>query len=93
MKIIITPFLIVIGILEILLLFMSINYLLIDSNGGKALGGTFAFIGFIIFFFILGAEQSIVKSKKFSKENIWIVETLILIIAAIYIYFNGISIG
>lgn len=72
---------------------MSMNYLLIDNNGGKALGGTFAFIGFIIFFFIIGAEQSIIKSNKIRKENIWIFETLILIIAAIYIYFNGISIG
>lgn len=89
----ITPFLIVIGIIEIFLFFMSFYYLLIDNNGGKALGGAIALIGFIIFIFILGAEQLIVRNKKFSKENIWLIESVILILAVIYLYFNGISIG
>ncbi|MFA7687116.1 MAG: hypothetical protein WCY25_04540 [Moheibacter sp.] len=93
MKIKLTPFLIVLGILEILLLFMSIYYSFIDNNGGGALGGAIAFIGLIIFFFILIVEQLIISYAKFEKENIWIIESIILILIAIWIYFNGISIG
>ncbi|NIK92744.1 hypothetical protein GZ212_11330 [Mangrovimonas sp. CR14] len=93
-KIIITPFLIVIGILEVLLFFMAFYYLLIDNNGGKALGGTIAFIGFILFFIILVIEQSIlINRKEIKKQSIWIIETIILICLAIYICINGISIG
>jgi|GWRWMinimDraft_12_1066020.scaffolds.fasta_scaffold02529_2 hypothetical protein len=92
-KLTITPFLIVIGTLEILLLMMSIYFLLIDNNGGRALGGAIALIGFIIFVIILAIEQSILNFKKFNKEKVWLVESVILIIVAIYIYLNGISIG
>lgn len=93
MKIIITPFLIILGILEILLLLMSVNYLFIDNNGGKALGGTIAFFGFIIFLFIIGFEQLILNTVKLKKEIIWITEFIIITIAIIYFYFNGISIA
>ncbi len=93
MKIKLTPFLIVLGILEILLLFMSLYYSFIDNNGGRALAGAIAFIGLIIFFFILIVEQLIISYAKFEKENIWIIESIILILIAIWIYFNGISIG
>lgn len=92
-KLTITPFLIVIGALEILLLMMSIYFLLIENNGGGALGGAIALIGFIIFIIILAIEQSILNFKKFNKENVWFVESVILILVAIYIYLNGISIG
>ncbi|SHG65717.1 hypothetical protein SAMN05443549_105253 [Flavobacterium fluvii] len=92
-KLIITPFLIVIGALEILLLIMSVYFLLIDNNGGKALGGAIAFIGFIIFIVIILIEQSILNFRKFNKEKVWLLESVILIIVAIYIYLNGISIG
>lgn len=93
MKITLTPFLIVLGILETILLFMSIYYSFIDNNGGGALGGAIAFIGLIIFLFILVLEQLLINYAKFEKENIWIIESIIIIPVAIWIYFNGISIG
>lgn len=93
MKITTTPFFIVLGILDILLLILSINYLFIDNNYGKALGGTFTFFGFIIFFIVLKVEQYILRHIKFNRKYIWIIESIILIAGAIYLYFNGISIG
>ncbi|GEM_PF-681946 len=89
----ITPFFIILGILIILLLIFSVYYLFIDNNGGNALGGTIAAFGFIIFLFILGFEQFILMSIRVNKNVIWVVESLILIIAVIYICLNGISIG
>lgn len=92
-NIIVSPFLIVIGLFEMLLLFMSINFLLIDNNGGNALGGVIALFGFIIFLVVLIIEQSILRAQKFKKENIWIVEAIILIGIFIYLYVFGFSVG
>ena len=92
-KIILSPLIIVFGLLGLLLLFMSINYLLIDNNGGKAMGGTFAFIGLIIIFFILSIEQQILKHQNFKKENIWWIESLIILSLIVYFWINGFSIG
>lgn len=93
MKIKLTPLLIVLGIIEIILLLMSIYYSFIDNNGGKALAGVISFIALIILLFILILEQLLINYAKFEKENVWVVESIILILAAIWIYFNGISIG
>ncbi len=93
MKFKLTPILIVLSILELFLLFMSINYLFIDNNGGNALGGTIAFFGLIIFFFILLIEQLIIISIKIPIKFIWIIESIIILISIIYVYYNGISIG
>ncbi len=91
--IILTPFIIVLGLLSLLLIFISINYLFIDNNGGNAMGGTFAFIGLIVIFFILSIEQTILKFQNFKKENIWWVESIIILGLVIYIWINGFSIG
>ncbi|PZU85541.1 MAG: hypothetical protein DI529_09865 [Chryseobacterium sp.] len=91
--IILTPFIIVFGLLSLLLIFISINYLFIDNNGGNAMGGTFAFIGLIVIFFILSIEQIILKIQNFKKENIWWIESLIILSLVVYIYINGFSIG
>lgn len=91
--IILTPFIIVLGLLSLLLIFISINYLFIDNNGGNAMGGTFAFIGLIVIFFILSIEQTILKFQNFKKENIWWIESLIILGFVIYIWINGFSIG
>lgn len=91
--IILTPFIIVFGLLSLLLIFISINYLFIDNNGGNAMGGTFAFIGLIVIFFILSIEQIILKIQNFKKENIWWIESLIILGLVIYIWINGFSIG
>lgn len=91
--IILTPFIIVLGLLSLLLIFISINYLFIDNNGGNAMGGTFAFIGLIVIFFILSIEQTILKFQNFKKEDIWWIESLIILGFVIYIWINGFSIG
>lgn len=69
-NLIVSPFLIVIGLFEMLLLFMAINFLLIDNNGGNALDGVIAMFGFIIFLVVLIIEQSILRAQKFKNENI-----------------------
>lgn len=93
MKFKLTPILIVLSILELFLLFMSVNYLFIDNNGGNALGGTIVFFGLIIFFFILLIEQLILISIKIQIKFIWVIESIIILISIVYIYYNGISIG
>lgn len=91
--IILTPFIIVFGLLSLLLIFISINYLFIDNNGGNAMAGTFAFSVLIVIFFILSIEQIILKFQNFKKENIWWIESLIILAFVIYIWINGFSIG
>lgn len=91
--IILTPFIIILGLLSLLLIFFSINYLFIHNNGGNGMGGTFAFIGLIVIFFILSVEQTILKFQNFKKENIWCIESLIILALVIYIWVNGFSIG
>ncbi len=90
--IILTPFIVVFGLLSLLLIFISINYLFIDNNGGNAMGGAFAFIGLIVIFFILSIEQTILKFQKFKKENVWRIESLIILGFVAYIWINGFSI-
>lgn len=92
-KIILSPFIIVFGLLSLLLIYLSINYLLIDNNGGNSLGGLFTLLGLLIIFFILIIEQQILKHQNFKKENIWWVELLIILGFVVYIWINGFSIG
>lgn len=88
-----SPFIIVIGIIEVFLLFFSIYYLLVENNGGRALGGVFGLIGFFIFFFILVLEQFILKNLKTEKKTIWTIEIILLILTFSYLYIFGFSIG
>jgi len=92
-KIILSPFIIVFGLLSLLLIYLSINYLLIDNNGGNSLGGLFTLLGLLIIFFILIIEQQILKHQNFKKENICWVELLIILGFVVYIWINGFSIG
>ena len=88
-----TPFLIVFGIVEIILFFITINYLFIDNKGGMALAGTLALIAFVVILGILLLEQVIVNFAKINLKLLWFCEIILLIIMAIYILKNGISIG
>ncbi|MBS7333829.1 MAG: hypothetical protein KIG88_09570 [Weeksellaceae bacterium] len=88
-----TPFLIVLGLIEIILFILSINFIFIDNNGGKALGGVIALLGFIIIGIILGVEQLILQSIKVNSTLIFIIETILLLLFALYIFINGFSIG
>ncbi len=92
-QITLSPFIIVFGLLSSLLLFISINYLLINNNGGNAMGGTFALMGLIIIVFVLSIEQLILKFENFKKENVWWIESLIILSLIVYIWINGFSIG
>lgn len=89
----ITPFLIVFGILELIQLILALNFIFINNNGGMALGGVIALIGFIIVGIVLGLEQLILKSIKFNPKPVWIIETIIILLLGLYLYTNGLSIG
>lgn len=88
----ITPFLIVFGIVEIILLIVTINYLFIDNKGGMALAGTISFVAAVINLLILTAEQAMAKSSV-NKKVLWFVEIIIILILGIFVLINGISIG
>lgn len=88
-----SPFLITLGIIEVILFFTSITNLLIDVRGGRALAGSVALIGFIIFFFVLAIEQYVLRTYRFKKEGIWIVEFIILFGIAVFVGITGLSIG
>ncbi len=85
-----TPFLIAFGIIEIILLIISFNYLFIDNRGGMALAGTFAFIGAIGNIVILVVEQ-IIANKVTNSKLLWLVEIIFIVIIAIYFSINGIT--
>lgn len=87
-----TPFLIVFGIVEIILFFITINYLFIDNKGDMALAGTLALIAFVVILGILLLEQVIVNFAKINLKLLWFSEIILLIIMAIYILKNGIPI-
>ncbi|MBS4041097.1 MAG: hypothetical protein KGZ81_10925 [Flavobacteriales bacterium] len=93
MKLIKTPFLLVIGALCGILLILSIHHLLIEHNGGKALGGTIAFIGLLLLCVILFIEQWILNKYSIPIKAIWIIEISIIVFLGIYTYFVGFSIG
>lgn len=88
-----SSFLILIGILEIIFLSAIIYYLFVDNNGGNAMGATIAFLGSIIFLFVIAFEQLILYTIKIRKEIIYLIELILIIVGIIYIYFNGFSIG
>jgi hypothetical protein len=85
-----TPFLIVFGIVEIILLFLAYNYQFINNKGGMALAGSLAFIGAIGNTVILIIEQ-IIANKVTNSKVLWIVEIIMILIIAVYISINGIT--
>jgi len=85
-----TPFLIVFGILEIILLFLAYNYLFINNKGGMALAETLAFIGASGNTVILIIEQ-IIANKVTNSKVLWIVEIIMILTIAVYISINGIT--
>lgn len=91
-KIKITPFLVVFGIIEIILLVVAIKYLLINNEGGMGLAGVIALIGAIIIFFVLTIEQFIANNLK-NLKVLWSIEIVILILLAVRIFVYGISFG
>ncbi len=88
----ITPFLIVFGIVELILVYLSFNYLFVDNKGGMALAGTIALIAAILNIIILAVEQAI-ANKISNQKTLWVLEIIIIIILGIYIGVNGLSIG
>lgn len=88
-----TPLLFVLAALEIFLILSAFYYLVIDNNGGNALGGTIFFIGAIINALLLWIEQSISKIKTISNKQIWTAEIILIAFVIIYITIKGFSIG
>jgi hypothetical protein len=92
-KIKITPLFILLLLLEVVLLFGAINYLLIENNGGMALGGIIALIAAFINAIVIVLEQVIANIKGVNNKMIWAIELLIIACAVIFIAIYGISIG
>ena len=82
-----TPFLIVFGIVEIILLIIAFNYLFIENRGGMALAGTLAFIGSAGTIILLLFEQ-IIANKVTNSKVLWITEIIMILIIAVYILIN-----
>lgn len=89
----ITPFLIFFGIIEIILVFITLYYTFIENNGGMALAAAIGFIAIIIILIILLIERFIANSRFVNTDVLWIIELLIILNLIIYVYKNGISIG
>lgn len=85
-----TPFLIVFGIVEIILLIITFNYLFIDNRGGMALAGTLAFIGAIGNIVILVVEQ-LIANKVVNWKLLCLIEIILIVMSAIYISISGIT--
>ena len=85
-----TPFLIVFGIVEIILLIIAFNYLFIDNRGGMALAGTLAFIGAIGNIVILVVEQ-LIANKVANRKLLCLIEIILIVMIAIYISISGIT--
>jgi hypothetical protein len=64
----------------------AIYYLLIENNGGMALAGTLFVGALFVNFVVLAIEQTGLKNDV-NLKNVWIVETLLIIIAFIYFKF------
>lgn len=85
-----TPFLIVFGIVEIILLIIAFNYLFIENRGGMALAGTLAFIGAIGNIVILVVEQ-LIANKVVNWKLLCLIEIILIVMIAIYISISGIT--
>ena len=85
-----TPFLIVFGIVEIILLIITFNYLFIDNRGGMALAGTLAFIGAIGNIVILVVEQ-LIANKVANRKLLCLIEIILIVMIAIYISISEIT--
>lgn len=74
------------------MVYMTINHLFINNNGGRALAGTLALLSLILVLIFTLIEQTIVKNTKFKTKYIWAIEILIILLIA-YLFRNGFSIG
>jgi hypothetical protein len=92
-KIKITPLFIVLIVVELILLFYAFYYLAIENKGGMALAGTIAFFAAIFNVVLIVIERLIVNIKGINSKWIWIIESIIIICAIVYVFKNGISIG
>lgn len=92
-KIILSPFVIIFGLLAIILLVVFVNSTFINNQGGNSLGGTIALIGLGIIFMIIVIEQNILKARNFKSSDVWITEILILSMIFMYFCYNGFSVG
>jgi len=87
-----TPFLIVFGILEIFLGLTAIHYIFFENKGGMALAGVIAIIFAFIFFILIVIDRIAVHIKYINIKVLWIVEIIIILCMAVYVYLNGIPI-
>lgn len=78
-----TPFVLVLGPLNIFLFFGSLYSLFIDG-----LGTVLGLIGLLIFLSVLGIEQTIIGQLTVQKKYIWIFESilLLLLVSVFYIF-------
>ncbi len=85
-----TPFLIVFGILLIFLFLTTIYYLFFESGGGMALAGTIALIAAFKCFIFITADRMVINIKNINIKAVWVVETILILCMAVYVYLNGI---
>ena len=85
-----TPFLIVFGILLIFLVLATIYYLFFESGGGMALAGTIALIAAFKCFIFITADRMVINIKNINIKAVWVVETILILCMAVYVYLNGI---
>lgn len=85
-----TPFLIVFGILGVILVITAIHYIFFENNGGMALAGVIAGIAAIINLIVIGIDRIAINIKYINIKALWVVETIIIVCLAVYVYLNGI---
>ena len=88
MKPIKSPFLIVGSIVLIISVIGSIQYLVIEPDGGMALAGVLFLISLFATAIILFFEQLLLKFSNFSKKSIWVTESLLLLLLLSVFLFN-----
>ncbi|MEC4003652.1 hypothetical protein OX283_003190 [Flavobacterium sp. SUN052] len=92
-KIKVTPLFLVLVPLEIILIFCTLYYLLIDNKGGMALAGLISLIAAIFNGTLIVIERLVINVKGMNNKWIWTIELIIIACAIIFIIQNGISFG
>lgn len=67
----ITPFLIFIGLAEIILLFIALYYSFIENTGGMSLVAMIAYVAIIVVIIILLIERWIIRLELISNKYVW----------------------
>lgn len=88
-RITLTPLFFAFSLALALCVVVIIDCLLIRPGGGNQLGGVLAL--FPLFFLVgfLFLEQTIAKSYRHRLRRIWIIELLLILVAAFIIFFSG----